>query len=312
MALTVEDQALVADMRQRELHLKRRLRATDAIHHELRRFRLVFVSVVAALFGLAQVVFYVTLTGLHARPDWWLPGVVNFALAVLLGALVAHSLLRRRWGKRLLARQESRLRRKYSGDLHSGRRWLQFYFDDQDISAYVPQILYFLDEGRVESVRDGLALAQESRREKGSLFAEHALACFNEVAADVNKLVVSSAAGDARPSSRAMRFVKSDRPGVWYITTAPEGPKVHELDRGVAAIVTAPTESGSIITSNRIRIARAGLSFADVAGLYDEQVPRYSDGMTEEEAKRELVYELTLLSAKVETWTEHEVVELND
>ena len=64
------------------------------------------------------------------------------------------------------------------------------------------------------------------------MFAERALDRFNSVAAQTNLVVVSSTDEAGRPSSRMMRFVKSDRPGVWYVTTAPEGPKVREFDHG--------------------------------------------------------------------------------
>jgi hypothetical protein len=61
----------------------------------------------------------------------------------------------------------------------------------------------------------------------------------------------------------------------------------------------------------RARLRRpqpAGTTFAGVADLYRTQVPGYVDGMTDAEQERELVYELTLQSAKVETWLERDVV----
>ena len=41
MPLSPADQALIDDMKQRELHLKSRQRATDAILYEVRRYRAV-------------------------------------------------------------------------------------------------------------------------------------------------------------------------------------------------------------------------------------------------------------------------------
>jgi pyridoxine/pyridoxamine 5'-phosphate oxidase len=128
------------------------------------------------------------------------------------------------------------------------------------------------------------------------------------VVAQTNLLVVSSVDESGRPSSRVMRFVTTDRPGVWYVTTAPDSPKVHEFDRGRVALITAPTPSGATINSNRVRVRRAEKRFADIADLYHAQVPGYTEGMTDDEQERELVYELTMLSAKVETWLEREVV----
>ncbi len=76
--------------------------------------------------------------------------------------------------------------------------------------------------------------------------------------------------------------------------------------------MTPPTESGATIGSNRVRIRRAPMPFPEVADLYRAQVPGYVDRLTEDEQQRELVYELTLQSAKVDTWLDHEVVEFRD
>ena len=73
--------------------------------------------------------------------------------------------------------------------------------------------------------------------------------------------------------------------------------------------MTPPTEAGATIGSNRVQIRRAALPFPQVADLYRAQVPGYVDRLTEEEQQRELVYELTLQSARVDTWLEREVVE---
>ena len=135
---------------------------------------------------------------------------------------------------------------------------------------------------------------------------------FNSVAAQTNVVIISSTDTSGRPSSRVMRFVTAGTPGVWYVTTAPEGPKVHEFDGGRVAVVTAPTESGATITSNRIRIRRLGASLCEVADLYLAQVPGYLDGMTAAEQHLELVYELTFESARVDSWLEREVVEFSD
>lgn len=98
---------------------------------------------------------------------------------------------------------------------------------------------------------------------------------------------------------------------MWYVTTAPESPKVREFDRGRVAVLTVPTGSGATISSNRVSIRRSGLAFRDVADLYRAQVPGFVDGMTDDEQERELVYELRLSSAKVESWLEQDVVDLD-
>ena len=151
--------------------------------------------------------------------------------------------------------------REYTSELHAGRRWLPFYYQDEDISAYVPQILYFIEgEQRFDSVQAALAFAKENPRDS-TTFAARALDMFDKVAAQTNLVVVSSADEAGTPSSRVMRFVRSDRPGVWYVTTAPEGTKAHEFDHGRIALVTPPTESGATIGSNRVQIRRAQMPF---------------------------------------------------
>ena len=157
-------------------------------------------------------------------------------------------------------------------------------------------------------MEDALALAKDNRRDS-TTFAGRAATMFDTVAAETNLMVLSSVDESGCPSSRAMRFVRTDQPGVWYLTTAPEGPKVHELDLGRIALITAPTESGATISSNRVQIERAGVTFPAVAGLYRAQVPGYVDGMTHEQQERELGYRLVLLSARVDTWLDHDVVE---
>ena len=76
--------------------------------------------------------------------------------------------------------------------------------------------------------------------------------------------------------------------------------------------MTPPTESGATIGSNRVQIRRAPIRFPEVADLYRAQVPGYVDRLTEDEQQREQVYELTLQSARVDTWLEREVVEFRD
>ncbi|SEI80910.1 hypothetical protein [Demequina mangrovi] len=309
MALSAEDLELVDQMQQRELHLKRRQRATDRVRYELRRYQGVVVAVVAAAVALLDVVVIVTiLGGLPQRDVAWVVFVASILIAAALGSMVGHDLLGRAWGRRLVAGKERALLRKYAGDLHSGRRWLHFYYRDEDISAYIPQILTFLETGRCGSVGDALALAQESAREKGSLFAERAHALFAEVAGQTNTVIVSNATEAGEPSSRIMRFVRTERPGVWYVTTAPQGVTPTEYAPGQVALVTSPTPDGATITSTDVRIRRAGIPFSDVAALYDAQVPGYTDGMTEDEQSYELVFELTMRSAKVDTWLEHAMV----
>jgi hypothetical protein len=310
MALSPADQALLADMRQREQHLKSRQRAADAVRYAVRRYRTVVTALTAAAGAALGVGLYFAVDGsLVHRPEWWRPLVVNVLLGIVIGVQLGRSLLRSQWGRRRLAHYEAGLRRRYASELYAARRWQSFYYEDEDISAYVPQILYFIDaEQRFDSVRAALAFAKDNRHD-GSTFAWRAREAFTTVAGETNVVVVSTVDRSGMPASRIMPFVRSERPAVWYVTTAPEGNKVHAFEHGRIAVLTVPTEAGATISSNQVRIRRAPLGFSDVAALYRAQVPGYVDRLTEEEQQRELVYELTLLSAKVDTWLEREIVE---
>ncbi|GAA1771714.1 hypothetical protein GCM10009795_017190 [Nocardioides hankookensis] len=309
MPLSAEDAALVADMRQRELHLKERQRAADAIQFIERRFRVVFAV-------LAGVVCAAAGTGLALVADEIKPNARNLSRPVtvqivacfIIGVFLGLHVLRSAWGRRVRARRVGRELKKYTSELHAGRRWQPFYYGDEDIAAYVPQILYFIEgEQRFESVAAALAFAKEHRHDT-AVFAGRAMELFTEVVEVSNVVVVSNAEESGRPASRIMHFVRSDRPHVWYVATAPEGNKVHALDRGMISVLTGSMELGWTISSNRVQIRRAELGFPEVADLYRAQVPGYVDQLTDEEQQREVVYELTLLSAKVDTWLEHEVV----
>lgn len=310
MALTTDDVHLLESMKQRELSLKKRQRAANSVYLEGRRYRLVLILLVAFAFAaLSDAVFIIVCTSYLSWTDLWRPAIAVLVLGAAAGALAGPGLVQTAWGRKLLERKDGRLNEKYSGDLHAGRRWAQFYYRGEDISPYIGQVLYTIEsEGRFDSVEEALAFAKTHSRES-SAFKRRGLELFNEVAAQTNLVVIASTGADGQPSSRFMRFVKSEQPGVWYMATAPDSPKVHELDQGrLVALITAPTPSGATISSNRVSIRRAGKSFADIADLFREQAPRYLDGMTAEDQERELVYELRIASAKVDSWVDHELV----
>jgi Pyridoxamine 5'-phosphate oxidase-like len=313
MALSAEDQRLLASMRQRELSLKKRQLAANAIFHESRRYRRVLVVLVTL--AVACVVTGIILSEKKVHDGWlsaWRPAVLIAVISAVIGPLLGQRLLRTRPGRRMLANKGLRLNRKYIGDLHFSRRWREFYYQGEDISYYVPQILYVIEsEQRFDSVREALEFAKQHHDESAETMA-HELQQFNAVAAQTNLMVLSSVNARGRPSSRVMSFVKTERLGVWYVTTPPDTPKVRELDAGQVALVTVPTQDGATISSNHARIRRAGKTLLDVAGLYRSQAPGYLDGMTEEDQRAELVYELTLQSAKVDSWTSHDLVSLRE
>jgi hypothetical protein len=312
MALSAEDQQLVANMRQREFNIKKRNRAANAISHESRRNRRVLAVLTALVLTCVLTAVFFGITSIHH--DWlvqrWRLKVTLTAFGAIIGSLLARGMLRTRFGQRLRAHEEVRLTRKYSGELHAGRRWTQFYYRDEDISPYVPQILYVVEsEQRFDSVPAALDFVKQHYDENTEA-QELALRHFNAVAAQTNRMVLSSVNAQGQPSSRVMPFVKSDRPGVWYATTAPDAPKAFEFDEGRVALITVPTERGATISSNDVRIRRAGKTLTDIAGLYRDQAPGYLDGMTEEDQRFELVYELTLQSAQVDSWGSRDLVSL--
>jgi hypothetical protein len=313
VALSAEDQRLVASMREREFNIKKRQRAANAIHYESRRYRRTLVALTGLALACVAAGVFIGIASLHH--DWvreWRPEILLALVGAVVGTLLGEALLSTAPGRRLLAREQFKLNRKYSGDLHAGRRWMQFFYRDEDISCYVPQILYVLDsERRFDSVPEALAFVKRHHHENTQAQA-HALRQFNAIVARTNLMVVSSVNAQGQSSIRAMRFVRTDRPGVWYVTSAPNTPKVHEFDKGHVALMTAPADDGSTISSKRVRIRRAEKTFMDIAGLYRAQVPGYLDGMTDEDQELELVYELTLQSAKVDSWVGHDLVSFEE
>lgn len=309
MSLSPEDQRLVTNMQEREFNIKKRKRAANAIFYESRRYRRVLVTL-GAVIGACVVAAVFIANGI-VHHDWevhWRPKILLLAIGAIVGAILAQGVLSTRLGRWILGRKTVRLNQKYSGDLHAGRRWMQFFYNNEDISYYVPQILYTLEnEKRFNSVQSALEYAKKHARENAEAQAR-ALRQFNAVALRTNLVIISSVDTRGRPSVRAMRFVKSDRPGVWYVTSAPNAPKVPEFDGGRVALITVPTEDGEAISSNRVTVRRAEKTLMDIAHLYRDQAPRYLDGMTEEDRRLEIVYELTLQSAKVDSWVSHDVV----
>ena len=299
MPLDPAEQALLDDMKYRELTIKRKKRATDAILYRERRFRAGMLTVAAVFCAvLAALVLFEILRRVLDRVGWWLPGVVVVALCAFIGVELGRDVLRSRFGRSLMAKRERALRKRYAQELNTGRRWLQFYYKGEDIAPYVPQVLYFLEsDQRFNTIDEALAFAKQNRPEN-TLLAAQAAKAFEKVANETNLLVISSVSSNGVPSSRLMRFVKSGRPGVWYVSTPAEGPKVREFDEGRVAIVTFPTDDGESLNSNRIDIRRAPFALDKIADLFEEQVPGYLDGVTEEEQQRELALRADLAIGK--------------
>lgn len=310
MPVDPSEQPLIDEMKQRELIIKQKKRATDAIFYRERRFRAVLLTVAGILAsGIVALVIFELLRRTLDRVGWELPAIAVVALFAVVGVEMGRLILRSRFGHRLMAIRARSLRNRYKDDLNSGRRWQQFYYKDEDISAYVPQVLYFLEsDQRFTTIDEALAFAKQNRHESPFLAAQ-ATKDFERVASSTNLLVISTIDVTGRPASRLMRFVTSGRPGVWYVSTPPGRPKVRDFDQGKAAIVTLPAPDGGTINSNRLSIARAPFNLDKVSELFEEQIPGYLDGMTEGEIQNELVFEITMQSARVDTWLEHDEVQ---
>ncbi|WP_165964869.1 pyridoxamine 5'-phosphate oxidase family protein [Periweissella cryptocerci] len=135
---------------------------------------------------------------------------------------------------------------------------------------------------------------------------------FAEFVKNTNTVVVSSAVNN-QPSSRIMRFATPVAGGnIWYVITAPTAPKATEFaSNEKVAVITLPTESGAVISSNTTTIKLSDKSVADVKELFGEQIPGFLDMMPEAVLLAEVVYEITFKSAKLDTWTSHEIVEFD-
>jgi len=311
MPLSADDLQVVADMKQREFAQKKRRRAASAMHHERNRYRALLVFIVTVVAALVAAVAWAAVQGALTGPpaELWRRTWPALLIGAVIGWLLAELWLRSSAGQRNLARKSARLNEKYSGDLHAGRRWQQFFYKGEEISALIPRLLYTLEsQAAAYDSLDAVIDSVRAARLENPRFRARGQEIFNSLAAATDLVLLSTSDESGRPSSRYMRFVSTSRPGVWYVTSAPEAPKIHEFDRGKAALVTVPTESGATISSNRVRLRRADKSFAEVADLYRAQVPRYLDGMTEEDQQREVVYELVIESARVSSWEYNEVV----
>ena len=115
--------------------------------------------------------------------------------------------------------------------LTQGAGGRQFDHRGEDISAYVPQILYFLEaDPRFDTVgrRTRLRPRRQHRDSPAhAAFAAQALRQFEEGrSTDPNQPGhLEQRRGGRDRRAAFMRFVRADRPGVWYVTTAPEGPQ---------------------------------------------------------------------------------------
>ena len=197
--------------------------------------------------------------------------------------------------------------------LNTGRRWEQFYYKGEDIAPYVPQILYFLEsDQRFTTIDEALAFAKANRRSNPR--RRHAGSQGVRRGGNAsNLLVISSVDSSGRPVEppHALRQVGHVR-GSGTCRPHPTDPRFASSTRAGSRslrsqrrTVRASTAIASTSRGRRSDSARSPICF-------EEQVPGYLDTVTEADLERELVYELTLRSARVDTWMGHDQVDFYD
>jgi hypothetical protein len=130
MAVSPEDLRVIDDMKQREFAQKKRRRAASAMNHERRRYRALVVTVVTIIAALVVGLAWALLKHALSAPfgELWHRVWPALLVGAVIGWLLAELWFGSAMGKRYLARKDARLNEKYSGDLHAGRRWQQFFY----------------------------------------------------------------------------------------------------------------------------------------------------------------------------------------
>ena len=185
-------------------------------------------------------------------------------------------------------RRRRRLLLEYTSELHAGRRWLPFYYQDEDISAYVPQILYFIDgEQRFDSVHAALAFAKENPHDSNPVRPSSTGDVRQGRGADQpgrrlerRRSRHAVEPGDAlRQVGPTRRLVRDDG------AEGKQGPRVRpRSDRADDGTDGARARRSGATGS---RSGGQQFSFPEVADLYRAQVPGYVDRLTDDEQQRE-------------------------
>ncbi|WP_409021870.1 pyridoxamine 5'-phosphate oxidase family protein [Dellaglioa sp. P0083] len=308
--ISKEDKRLLDEMVVRERNMKKRRDISGLMLHKLRLFKRRLVAFLTVLSTGILLGLYMTF-----EPFKMLSVVsiieVNVLVAAILFLFTSYfwQIMLKHWPlKHLISWYKIKLRVTYAGPLLASKRWLQFYYKDRDISPYIPQILYYLqNESKLKTVDEVLAFIDEGT--PSDVEEHNVLDKFRRFIGETNQMVLSTASADGMPASRQMRFIVSpDKSNVWYFGSAPETPKIAELDLGKAAINTIPTSTGMTIASNRLSVKRSKYKLEDLAELYRAQVPGFMDGLLEEDIENEIIYEIVIKSARLDTWTQHDQV----
>lgn len=308
--LSKKDQAIVDDMIVRERNMKNRQRVIGVIMHKRRLFkqRLVMYTAILTTAG-----FWVLYTSFARYGNLSVINIiqVNVLMTVILlffNFYIWQKLVRYNPMQLFIKHYNNRLRVQYAGALLASKRWLQFYYHKREISRMIPQILYFLHtKPQFTSIDE--VIAYIDKQNANPHIHQNDLRKFQKFVNQTNEMMLSISDENGQPSSRQMRFiVLDDAPNIWYFGTAPDTPKIEELDRGLAAIHTMPTSEGMTIASSRLRVYRAQYKLDELADYYNAQVPGFMDSLSAEDREREIIYAIELKSARLDSWTQHEEV----
>lgn len=298
---------LIARMKIRERKMKRRGIINNKIFRmqkHMRRITLITLTLVTSIILMAILVL--SPLDVHGQlKDMTKVDVLIFVIIIWITAYFWIKLENTFLFKQYFRYKENKIYRRYAGELHAGRRWIQFYYKGRDIGPLIPQILYYVDSEKIfKSIDEAINHIEQSITK----YEQVGVNRFQYLAKMINWVIVSSISEENHPSSRVMRFVKvPDKPNVWLMASPPDTPKVREWDNSKVAIFTPPLDNGMTISSNNVTIKQMEYHLSDVSDLFKEQVRGFLDGMTDEELATELIFEMTIHSARLDTWSEHSV-----
>src|SRR6187402_302464 len=119
MPLNRDESAFLEDMRQRELHLKRKQRAADVVLFKERRFRATLVTASGILMAVvAAFLIFEMMRSTFERVGWRPLGIAVVALCIVLGVQAGRALLRTPPGRHLVEFRERKLRERYADELN--------------------------------------------------------------------------------------------------------------------------------------------------------------------------------------------------
>lgn len=306
------ESAIIADMIIRQRNLQKRTNVIAKMQHDYYRFKrqlIVYLTLMSAAVLLAVYYYYVDLKMVSLVMQVQI-GILLFGLLVVVTGYGAYRVVNHGLFKRLLLVKKQRLRTQNAGALLAAKRWLQFYYHDRDIAPLIGEILFYLELHDWQPTIEAAITAIDHQKTAVNWQQDRQKLAY--AIAQTNQMILSTVNPQGGPASRQMRFITlPGAPEVWYFGTAPQTPKINDLALGQAAVHTLPTVHGMTIASNRLTVKRSAYQLAELAEYYRQQVPGFMDGLTPEDQAKELIYEVHLQSARLDTWAQHEQLSFN-